>query len=56
MDGKYDRVYREFTGGSDALNNGLRTGKYRIEFGNGEVIEFADINPIGSPEVLAFDL
>lgn len=56
MDGKYDRVYREFTGGSDALNNGLRTGKYRIEFGNGEVIEFADINPIGSPEVLAFDM
>lgn len=56
MDGKYDRVYREFTGGSEALNNGLRTGKYRIEFGNGEVIEFADINPIGSPEVLAFDM
>ena len=56
MDGKYDRVYREFTGGSDALNKGLRTGKYRIEFGNGEVIEFADINPIGSPEVLAFDM
>ncbi len=56
MDGKYDRVYREFAGGSEALNKGLRTGKYRIEFGNGEVIEFADINPIGSPEVLAFDM
>ncbi len=56
MDGKNDRVYREFTGGSEALNKGLRTGKYRIELGNGEVIEFADINPIGSPEVLAFDM
>lgn len=55
-DGTYDRVYREFTGGADALNNCLGTGKYRIEFGNGELIEFADINPVGSPEVLAFDM
>ena len=56
MDGKYDRVYREFTGGSDALNNGLRTGKYRIEFGNGEVLEIADMDPVANPEVLAFDM
>ena len=55
-DGTSDRVYREFTGGAEALNEGLRTGTYRVEFGNGEVIEFADINPIGSPEVLAFDM
>ena len=55
-DGTYDRVYREFTGGSDALNNGLRTGKYRIEFGNGEVLEIADMDPVANPEVLAFDM
>jgi len=55
-DGTYDRVYREFTGGADALNKGLRTGKYRIEFGNGEVLEIADMDPVGSPEVIAFDM